>query len=1044
MTEFSLNNARVVLLVIGAIVLGALASLQDFPSQEDPPIKVREAFVVTYFPGMDPVRVERLITRPLERAINKVIERDNTWSFSKTGVSIIHIELKDRVYDMQTWWQDLRNKVIDATGELPEGTIGPFVNDEFGDVTIVSTALTAKGFSLAEMYLTAKEIMDQLYIVPGVGKVYLYGVQNERIWLEVSTAKLAQFGISTDQITSAFQKENIILPGGTVDVGGKEIVIEPTGNFDDIQDIENLRISVPDSDAVVYLRDLATITRGYVDPPQAPVFYNGEECIFIAVTMMDGENVLDVGPRVKQRLDELERTLPIGYNLDLVNYSPTYVNQSVHGVAINLFQTIGIVVGVILLFMGVRMGLLIGVHIPLTMVVAIMLMSVFAVPLHRISLATMIISLGLLVDNGINMATEIQRKIGIGIDRAEACISTGKELFFPLLAASTAIILAFMPLLAASYTDGSGEYTYTLATVMMMTLYGSLVLALMVMPLLCYRYIKAEEPDPKANEKRDAKFIFRVYRTMLDFALGQRKLFLMIVGGILAGGIFLTTFVWQQFFPESDRPQIIMTLRLPAGYSIRETEREIMAFDDWLNDKEENPEIEWTNAWVGSGGVRFFVTMAPDDSDSNMGFILVKVPDLSYVEPMQARIRARLTSHHPKINPAVRRMYMGSTETGLIEFRLSGPDPDKLFAGSREIEAGLRDIPGTLNLYNDWENRVIKTVFDVDQTMARRSGLTSQDIANSLQGALEEKTVSHLRVTDRDEAIPISFRAPYEERFNMDRVQTLNVYPTGGTHFLKGEKIKPVPLMQIATAKPVTEYHVIKRRNLERTVTVEAKSLSLTAVELQDALMPTIDRVMAELGPAYKWEWGGEYDASSDSQAALGMFAPHCFFLILVVLVAQFNSYIKPLLVLSTLPLGFVGAIVGLVASNSPLGFMSILGIFALGGIVMSNAIVLLDRFKLEEEAGATPYDAIVQGCLTRLFPVLMTSLTTILGMIPIIVAQDVLFYSLANVIAFGLAVATTLTLLVIPVLYAIAFKIPTPDQKTSSARATSAPKLAT
>jgi multidrug efflux pump subunit AcrB len=299
---------------------------------------------------------------------------------------------------------------------------------------------------------------------------------------------------------------------------------------------------------------------------------------------------------VKQRFDELETTLPIGYKLDLVNYSPMYVEQAVHGVGINLLQTIGIVAGIILLFMGVRMGLLIGAHIPLTMIVAIMLMSVFGVPLHRISLATMIISLGLLVDNGINMATEIQRKIGVGMDRTEACISTGRELFFPLLAASTAIILAFMPLFAASYTDGSGEYTYTLATVMMMTLYGSLVLALMIMPLLCYRFIKAEAPDPEAEEKRNAQFVFRSYRGILEFVLRQRLLFLLVVGGIFVGGVALSALVWQQFFPESDRPQLMMTVRLPAGYSIRETEREIKAFDAWLNNKEENQEIEWTNA----------------------------------------------------------------------------------------------------------------------------------------------------------------------------------------------------------------------------------------------------------------------------------------------------------------------------------------------------------------------------------------------------------------------------------------------------------------
>ena len=1018
LTAFALKNARLVLLVLGGLLLFGLHALQNFPSQEDPPILVREAVIITYYPGMDPHRVERLITRKIERRLAKVVEKKHLWSFSKTGTSVIHIKLNDRVFNLKQWWQDVRNKVNDIKPELPEGTIGPFVNDEFGDVTIVSAALTAKGFTPAEMFLTAKHLQDELYLVPGVGKVTLYGVQHERIWLEVSTAKLAQFGVGPEVIAAALQRENIILPSGTVDVGGREIIVEPTGNFQGLQDIENLRIEVPDRDGVVYLRDLAQITRGYSDPPQSLVYYNGEPAILIGASMMEGYNVLDVGPRIKQRLEELEQTLPIGYQVGLANYSPQYVDAAVQNVAVNLYETVAIVVGVIILFLGFRMGTVIGLHVPLTMLMTLVFMYLFDIALHRISLATMIISLGVLVDNGIVMGQEIQRRMSEGIERMEACLSTGRDMAMPLLAGSTGVVLAFMPLLLSDST--SGEYCRSLSQVMAITLFSSYGLAMMVMPLLCYRFVKVEAPDPTADTKRDAKPLFRYYRRTLESVLQWRLPFLGLIASVFIAAVFLSSLIKDQFFPESDRPQLMMIVRLPAGYSIRETNRQMQAFVGWLEDEDSNPEITRTIAYVGDGGVRFFVTISPPDPAANMGFVLVTVDDGEKVPAVIERIRNRLLTHFPELLVQLKKMYLGDKETGLVEWRLSGPDPHKLFPASRKIEAALHAIPSVANIYNDWENRVTKAVVDVDQAQARRAGVTSTDIADSLQGALKGWRISDLRTTDRDEAIPIMVRAPADERFDLDRVRSINIYAEATD--------TAVPMMQIAQFEAVNQFDLIKRRDLAPTITVEAKATgNLSAVQLQDQLLPTIQDVMGELGPGYHWEWGGEFQSSEESSAALMEYAPLCFFGIFLVLVGQFNSFAKPVLVFATIPLGLIGAIVGMILSNAYFGFMAILGIFALAGVTMGNAITLLDRIKLEEESGKSPYEAIMAACLGRLLPIMMTSSTTILGMLPIIISQDPLFYSLANVIAFGLLVGVILTLLVIPVLYALVFRVPVP-----------------
>ncbi len=1023
LTGFALRNQPLVLTVVGAIVLFAFSVLDNFPSQEDPPITVREAVVMTFMPGMEADDVELLVTRPIEQALARIPERDYIYSWSRTGVSDVRIVVHDRFEqdDLDIIWQDVRNEIIDAAPGLPDGVLGPFVNDDFGDVTVVSAALTGEGFSLAQLHAVAKRVQDQLYIVPGVKRATLYGVQDETIWLEFSTARLAQLGFSVSNIYQTLVAENVVLPGGTIDTGQREIVVTPRGDFRSVEDIENVPIEVPGTEDVVYVRDLASVRRGYVDPPKAPFYFNGEQAVLIGVSMAEGENVLDVGPRVAERLTAIEKVLPLGFELQIGNYQPTHVERAVAAVRSNLFQTIAIVLVVIVAFLGVRTGLIVGLHVPMTMIVTLAIMFYLGIAMHRISLATLIISLGLLVDNGIVVAEEIGKRLFQGESRTDAATNTGRGLAKPLLISSITTVLMFMPLALAP--TASGEYLRSMSQVILISLTVSWVLAMTVTPILCARFLKAPEVTEEEIRAQYERPLYLRYRGILEALLGQRALFLASMVGVLALGFWLFSKVPQQFMPQSDRPQILVDVKLPNGYGIRESDRRIREFAAWLADEAENPEVLQTLTYVGSGGVRFFVTIAPEPAASNMGFILVTVGSLPEVEPVLQRLRAHARTRYPAVDIKAKRMFLGNTETGLVEARISTlglpGQRERLFEASQRVVAAFGDLPHTVNVYNDWENRVINAIVTVDPARARRAGVSNRDIASSLESVLAGGTPTVLR--EGDEEIPITARAIAVERLSTERLFTANVFSSGTGAV--------VPLIQIATLSPDNVFGIIKRRDHAPTITVQAVSMTKTAVELEAEVAAEIDAIVASLGRGFWWEWGGETESSNDAQAALFSFVPLALLGVMICLVGQFNSIRKPIVIVLTVPLAFTGVAIGLLVANGLNSFMALLGILSLVGIVVNNAIVMIEQIDVEAAGGLEPYEAIVTACLARMRPILMTALTTILGMMPIIISRDPLFYDLAVTIAFGLAFATVLTLGLAPVLYAAILRVPSPPR---------------
>ena len=1013
-SHFALDNPRFVLLFQVAVIVLGIRTFGDYPRREDPSITIRDATVTASLPGMATARVEELITRKLEEKIRELPEVKHIKSDSKVGQSIVHVTLADRYTQLQPIWQRLRNKVEEVREDLPDGVHGPFVNDEVGLTALATIALWADGFSLAEMHDTARTVRDRLYSLEGVREISLYGVQEERIYLEFSNAKMARLGMSPDVIARTLQQQNIILPGGNLYVEGRRIIVEPSGNFNAVSEIESVVVPLPESEKVASLRDLVEIRRDYVDPPSSPVYFNGRPAIVLSISALEGVNSVEFGQRLTRALKVIEASLPFGYFLEYATYQPALIEKAVNGAISNVYQSLVIVLVVVMLFLGWRTGLIVGSFVPLAMLLGLIVMRVLDVEMQRMSIASMIIALGMLVDNGIVIAEDVRTRMQGGQQRREAALAAGRTLALPLLAASLTTILAFAPISLAE--GGTGEYTLSLSQVVIIVLLSSWFLSLFSTTSLCYQFLQVKPGAMNAaTGLYDTRF-YRAYRAVLERLLRARWAVVVATLLTLAATGYATRFVVEEFFPASDRNQFLVYLDLPAGTHARKTAEETVRLSEWLGDKDRNPEVTGTVAYVGQGGPRFFLALAPLDPDPHVGFLVVNVQSSSQVAPVIERVRQRLLDNFPEARSRVKRMWLGATETGLVKVRLVGKDADLLLDRAERLLTAFRAVPGMLDMRHDWDNRVPKVVVAIDQARARRVGVTSQEVAWALSAYIDGAEVTDYR--EGDTAIPLVLRGLEEERRYLTRLRSINVYSAATG--------KSVPLPQIADFQPFNEPSRIKRRDQERTITVSAKHQYLKAGQLFDRIHPALDGL--GLPDGYRWELGGELEESKKARSNLYGNMPACFLLIVALLVWQFNSFRKPAIILLTIPLTFIGAVIGLLVMRAEFGFMTLLGLLSLAGIIVNNGIVLIDRIDIERAAGRAPYEAVVSSCVARLRPILMTTLTTILGLMPLIVWHDPLFYSMACVIAFGLAIGTVFTLGVVPVLYAILFRVPSPQ----------------
>ena len=1015
-TQFAIEVNRItVMVLIGIPIVGFLVFL-DFPRLEDPSIEIREAIVTAFFPGMDVYEVEELITFEIEEKIREIGQVEDIWSFSKDGSTQIHLELHDwvRGEDIELIWKDLRNKMLDVAPELPAGTSGPFVNDDFGLTAVATIAIWADGFSLEEMRRVARDARRRLDALNGVEQIETFGVQQERVFLDISSTRLARLGIRPGVIAETLRAQNIILPAGEIDANGRRVFIDPSGTFGSVDEIADTLIPVPGSDETIPLKDIVTISRDYRAPADRPVFFNGRPAIVLSVSILDGVNSVEFGDRLNQRVEEIEQSLPFGFFLEYATFQPTLVEIAVNGAVSNLAQTLVIVLIVVILFLGLRTGLIVGSFVPLVMLLGLVGMSVMDVELQRMSIATMIIALGMMVDNAIVMAENIRNRIAVGEDRKEAAIAAGRSLGLPLLTSTLTTILAFMPIALA--IGNVGEYTVSIGQVVILVLLGSWFMSLYMTPTVSYWFMKAPKAAEGAGKTDlyDSGF-YRVYRGLLESILRQRTIFIVAVIIVIVGLGSLARNVVQEFFPSSDRNQFLLYVDLEAGAHIDETTRVVQGTADWLLDESLNPEVTGAIAYAGGGGPRFFLSLSPINPDPHIAFILVETESSDQVPGLVERTRTYLDANFPEARAKPKSMWFGPSETGLVEFRISGPDEDVLMDRAEHLMAGFRAIPGTIEIEQDWENRILKAEVLVDQTRARRAGVTSGDIANTLNAFITGSPITDYR--EGDAVIPVVLRGEDAERDEMAALRSLDVFSSQrGTN---------VPLTQIADIQGVWAPYTVNRRNLERTVTVSAKHLHLQAGLLVEAMTPALETLDLPLG--YRWEIGGELEDAAIAQGHLTANFPLAGFLIIALLVWQFNSFRRAGIILLTIPMAFVGSVVGLVVMGAPFGFMPLLGLLSLAGIIINNGIVLIDSIQAEEQAGADPYSAIVTAAVSRFRPILMTTITTLLGLAPLIIWNDPLFVGMAIVISFGLAFGTLLTLGVVPVIYSLFFRVAVP-----------------
>lgn len=1006
-TRYALQGNRITIALTAILCLIGIVLYQDFPSQEEPEINVREAVVTAQYPGLPPERVENLIVRQLEDAIRQIPEVKDIRAQARTGYAQINVSLHDHVSDLQPVWQTLRNKVSDARSQLPQGTLGPDVNDDFGRVAVASIAFIAEGFTLAEMRKAVKRFQDQLTALPGVSRIEMLGNNPEKIYLESTTTRLSQFGISVQRALQVLQQRNVILPAGQIASDKQRLTLETTGNLTRVDEIASIPIRLDDN-SVIYMGDLFTITRGYAEPASRIAYYNGKQALVLAVSMQSGYNVLSFSERLKQRVKTLESTLPWGFQIDYVTFQADEVKKSIDQVTSSLLQTVAVVLVVVVLFLGIRTGLVAGLLVPLTILFTLVVMYQLGIPLQKVSIAAIIIALGLLVDNGIVVSENYLARISAGESARKAAINAGSKLALPLLTASLTTILAFYPLMAGS--NPTIEYTRSLGQVITITLLCSWLVALTIIPLLATGLIK-----PVANTRQQTESSASVqqrYQQFLQMILHHRIIFMLAMAGLLVLALLAFGQVPKKFMPSNVRQQFMIEVELPAGYAIEETERISRKIGHWLQSSDENPQITNHITYIGFGGPRFVLSLSPNDPAPHRAFILVNLRD-DASQPVEIdRTRGYLSAHFPEARIEVKGFGSGGAEDGTVEFRIKGPDHQHLRATAEQLQAILYREPGVIDIRQDWDNKVFKIKVQIDQTRAELVGLSTQQISDALNALLNSGEVSQFR--EGDQSIPIAVRSHIVERGDAERLGTLYVG--------QDREGNPATLAQVANLIAVPTESLQRRHNLEPTIIVKAVSKQLTAAQLVEKLQPDIAAM--NLPPQYSLEYGGEIEASGEAQASLLANIPVAFAAIFLLLLTQFRSFRKVGIIGVTLIFSLIGASFGLLLMQATFGFMAMLGFLSLGGIIINNGILLVEQFDLEMATGKSAYTAIIDGASARLRPILVTTGTSILGLLPLMLSGDELWYGLTVVLASGLLGGTLLTLGVVPVLYSLLFRV--------------------
>lgn len=1017
-TKYSIVRFRIILVFLAIIVIGGINSYNNIPRSEDPGFIIRTAVITTQFPGASPKRVEMLVTDKIEEAIQEIPEVDYTTSSSQTGLSTIYVNIKEEYKNLQPIWDRLIRKVNRVKPKLPQEVVGPVVNDEFGDVFGSIITLTAEGYSYKEMEDIAKDVRDELLRIKDVAKVEVLGEQKERIFVEYDNARLAELDISPYQLGEILEAQNIIFSGGSIKIKDERITLEPTGSYETLKDIENTILKLPDRDDLLFLGDIVSIQRGYIDPPEEIVNYNGQRALALAVSQKEDGNIIELGEDIKKTLNRIKPSYPIGVEFNIVAFQPEYVNGLIKNFTNNLVQSVSIVILLMLIFLGIKEGILVASLIPITILMTFLVMNVLHINIDKISLSALIISLGMLVDNAIVMSESIISKMQEGRKMIDAILGSVRELRKPLLIATLITASAFLPIALAESTVG--EYCSSLFSVVSISLLNSWILALTMIPLFIFYLIKVEKKkDPE--ELYEGKF-YKTYRTILLTLLKNPFKTMFLASIVFAVAIVGFIHIPKKFFPDSDRNTFLIEAKLPIGTDIEKTEKVILKIGEYINKnliakKDKQGITSWVS-FTGNSAPRFILSYAPEAPNPSDGTIIANTTSNKIIPDFIDQLRKHIEENFPDVTPTVRKLPLGPPANKPVEIEISGKNVNELFKITERIKEELKKINGVTLVTDNWGIKSKKIIVVIDPLRSQRSGVTNLDIAISLQAAFSGFEISEFR--EGSAIIPLILRTTKSFREDLSKIESINVYSqqTG----------QSVPLTQVATLIPEWQNSDIKRKDRLETITVQAEvdKRKTTAIAVTEKISKWIQKNEAPYwSVGYFWEAGGIAEKAKKSNISIFEKLPITGLLIFLLLVIQFNSLRNTAMVLGVLPLAMIGVTAGLLITRSYFGFITLLGVLSLFGILINNSVVLLDRVRIEKNCYRDePQRAIVMAAQKRLRPIILSSTTTIGGLIPLWLASGPMFKPMAIAIIFGLIFGMALTLLMIPVFYSILYLI--------------------
>ncbi|MDO6525233.1 efflux RND transporter permease subunit [Motilimonas sp. 1_MG-2023] len=1010
---YFIKNTVISWMFILVLLIGGTIAFTGLGQLEDPPFTIKDAVVVTMYPGATSTEVEEEVTYPIEKAILALPYVDEIKSLSTSGMSQITVTMKNTFGpdELPQIWDELRRKVNDMSGNLPPGVGKPMVNDDFGDVFGIMLMISGEDYSYKDLSDYVDYVSRELELVPGVSKVSSAGKQNEQVFIEISLNKLASSNIDPNLIMGLLNSQNMVTDAGNIRISSDNIRLRPSGAFKSVKELEELVIPGTSGNKLIYLKDVATVSRGYQDIPTNLISFNQHQAINLGISFASGVNVVDVGKAVTAKIEEIDYARPAGMIIETMYSQPAEVDKSVSSFVWNLIAAVVIVVGVLLFFMGFKSGVLIGIILFLTCLGTFMLMLQAEIELQRISLGALIIALGMLVDNAIVVVEGILIGRQRGQSTLEAAQAIVKQTIWPLLAATVIAIAAFAPI--GLSPDSTGEFAGSLFWVLLFSLFLSWITAITITPFLADLFFKTTEVQEAGAEQKDpyGGAFFTIYKKLLDVCLRFKWTSVLLVVIAFVGSLAGFGYVKQSFFPPSTTPIFLVDVWLPEGTDIRQTQTTVAKMEA---DAMKLDNVEFVTTTVGKGFQRFLLTYSPEKNYGAYAQIAIRTSAFENLQETMVALRSQLESHYPQAQYKFKRLEIGPSTDAKIEARIVGADPDVLREIGTEVMAVFNATPGTVNVRHNWRERVKFIEPQFNETQGRRLGISKQDVDKTLAFAFSGLQAGLYR--EGTSLLPIINRLPEEERIDIESLESLRTWSPALNAY--------VPLQQVVDGFEVKfEDPIIQRQDRKRTLTIFADAdfeYDILPAALFAKMKPEVEAI--ELPPGYELQWGGEYESSQDAQAALFATLPLGFLFMFLITVFLFNSVRKPLVIWACVPLALIGITSGLIILDKPFSFMALLGMLSLSGMLLKNGIVLLDQINIEIEEGKEAFQAVFDSTVSRVRPVCMAAVTTILGILPLI--TDAFFESMAAVVMFGLGVATILTLLIVPVLYVITFKI--------------------